>query len=319
MPPPMMRRTRPCAGAGASARDAPACRPCSARAAAACWPGRARPRRRRSPRAGWCATSSSIERPLRGRAQPQPLLQRPRRAGGRSGWPWHASSDPTRMIALQSMQSSSFQITTPAARRSPTAPARSSGCGAPRPGRSPRRSRAPAPARRGSMASSCSTRTCAARPSSPGTPPRKRPTSPAPCGRVLEPPGRAEMALDPFAHHRLGDRPHVELGIERARHAFDHHHGLLQQQQLRPRPHVEQAGDLEQQRQQLRHRDFVGGAVVDRLADGADRLREALDRMMRRHVAGLEMHLGGAVIVAGDEAVEDLGEEAPLLRRRAGP
>ena len=33
-----------------------------------------------------------------------------------------------------------------------------------------------------------------------------------------------------------------------------------------------------------------------------------------RHVAGLEMHLGGALIVAGDEAVEDLGEEAALLR-----
>ena len=56
--------------------------------------------------------------------------------------------------------------------------------------------------------------------------------------------------------------------------------------------------------------------VVDRLADRADRLREALDRMMRRHVAGLEMHFGGAVIVARDEAVEDLGEEAPLLRRQ---
>ena len=26
------------------------------------------------------------------------------------------------------------------------------------------------------------------------------------------------------------------------------------------------------------------------------------------------MHLGGALIVAGDEAVEDFGEEAPLLR-----
>jgi hypothetical protein len=34
-----------------------------------------------------------------------------------------------------------------------------------------------------------------------------------------------------------------------------------------------------------------------------------LDRMMRRHVAGLEMHLGGAVIVARDEAVEDFGEK----------
>ena len=120
--------------------------------------------------------------------------------------------------------------------------------------------------------------------------------------RTLKPADRAEIALDPFAHHRLGGLPHVELGIEAARHALDHHHGLLQQHQFGPRPHVEQAGDLEQQRQQLRHRDFFGGAIVDRLADGADRLREILDRMMGRHIAGLEMHFGDAAIVAGDEA-----------------
>ena len=33
-----------------------------------------------------------------------------------------------------------------------------------------------------------------------------------------------------------------------------------------------------------------------------------------RHVARLDMHLGDALIVAADEAVEDLGEEALLLR-----
>jgi hypothetical protein len=43
---------------------------------------------------------------------------------------------------------------------------------------------------------------------------------------------------------------------------------------------------------------------------------KALDRMMRRHVARLEMHLRGAVIVARDEAVEDLGQETALLRRQ---
>ncbi len=53
---------------------------------------------------------------------------------------------------------------------------------------------------------------------------------------------------------------------------------------------------------------------MNRLADGADRLGKALDRMLRRHVAGLEMHLGGAVIIAGDEAVEDFRQEPPLLR-----
>ena len=53
---------------------------------------------------------------------------------------------------------------------------------------------------------------------------------------------------------------------------------------------------------------------MDRLADGADGLREILHRVMCRHIAGLEMHLGDAAIVAGDEAQKNLGEEAPLLR-----
>ena len=96
--------------------------------------------------------------------------------------------------------------------------------------------------------------------------------------------------------------------------ALDDDHGLLQQHQLRARLHVEQAGDLEQQGQQPRHRDLVGGARVDRLADGADRLREILDAVDVRHVARLEMHLGDALVIARDEAVEDLGQEAALLQ-----
>jgi hypothetical protein len=88
----------------------------------------------------------------------------------------------------------------------------------------------------------------------------------------------------------------------------------LQQQQFGPRTHVEERGDLEEQRQQLRHRDFVGRPVVDRLADGADRLGEILDRVMRGHIARLEMHFGDADTSSGDEAVEDFGEKAPLLR-----
>src|SRR5262249_41851297 len=47
-------------------------------------------------------------------------------------------------------------------------------------------------------------------------------------------------------------------------------------------------------------------AIVDWLANGADRLGEILDRMPRRDIASFEMNLGGAVIVAGDEAMEDL-------------
>ena len=39
---------------------------------------------------------------------------------------------------------------------------------------------------------------------------------------------------------------------------------------------------------------------MDRLADGADRLCEAFDRVVPRHIAGLEVDRGGAVIVAVD-------------------
>ena len=63
----------------------------------------------------------------------------------------------------------------------------------------------------------------------------------------------------------------------------------------------------------------LAGRSMDRLADGAQGLREQLDGMLPRHVARLEMHLGHAPVVAGDEAVQDLGEEAPLLERRAAP
>ena len=52
---------------------------------------------------------------------------------------------------------------------------------------------------------------------------------------------------------------------------------------------------------------------MQRLADRAQRLRELLDRMMARDIARLEMHLGDAPIVPGDEAIEDFGEKAALL------
>src|SRR5204863_5404022 len=49
------------------------------------------------------------------------------------------------------------------------------------------------------------------------------------------------------------------------------------------------------------------------LADRADCLRKARNRMMRRHVTCLEMNLGGAAVIAGDEAIKDFGEEPPFL------
>ena len=53
---------------------------------------------------------------------------------------------------------------------------------------------------------------------------------------------------------------------------------------------------------------------MNRLANGADRLREAFHRMVPRNITGVEMHLGRPVIVARDEAKQDFREEAPLLR-----
>ena len=131
--------------------------------------------------------------------------------------------------------------------------------------------------------------------------------------RGLELGARAEGLLHPLLHHRLGHDPHVQLGIEAAADALDHHHGLLQEQQLGPRLHVEHLGILEQLAQQLCHGDLAGGTVHDRLADGAQGLGELRHRMLARHVARLEMHLGDAGVVAVEKAVENLGEEARLL------
>ncbi len=95
--------------------------------------------------------------------------------------------------------------------------------------------------------------------------------------------------------------------------AFNHHHGLLQQHQFDPCLHVEQRGDLEEEGQEFRHRDLVGGARMDRFADGPDGLREILDLMDARHVAGLEMHLGDPAVISLDEAIKDFSEKPPLV------
>ena len=47
---------------------------------------------------------------------------------------------------------------------------------------------------------------------------------------------------------------------------------------------------------------------------GLLRLRERLDRVVRRNIAGLEMHPGDTVVVPADEAPQDFGKVAPLGR-----
>jgi len=106
-------------------------------------------------------------------------------------------------------------------------------------------------------------------------------------------PNRAEIALDPFAHHGIGDLPDVEFWIETARDAFDHHHGLLQQDQFGSGPHVEQAGDLKQQASTAWPSKFLRAV---RLWIGSPMARMACAKFstecMSRHVASLEMHFG---------------------------
>ncbi len=89
---------------------------------------------------------------------------------------------------------------------------------------------------------------------------------------------------------------------------FDQHHRLLQQQQLRLGLHLELLGDLKQLRQQLRDRNLVQRQIEDRLADRAAGLRERVDRAPARDVARLEMHLGDAPVVAGQEADQHVRE-----------
>ena len=99
---------------------------------------------------------------------------------------------------------------------------------------------------------------------------------------------------------------------------------------LRPRPCLLQhdhsirvacrkSRDLEQQSQQLGHGNFVGAARMDRFANGADRLGKVGHPIMRRDISRLEMHFSHPLIVAGDEAEEDLRRENGAPSCRAAP
>ena len=123
----------------------------------------------------------------------------------------------------------------------------------------------------------------------------------------------AEVFLDPFAHHGLRRRPHIEMGIERAADAFDHDHGFLEHDEFGAGAHIEQAGNLEEEGEEFRHGNLVGRALVDRLANGADGLGEIIDRMAGGDVTRFEMDFGDAAVIAGDEAEQNFREETALL------
>ncbi len=107
------------------------------------------------------------------------------------------------------------------------------------------------------------------------------------------------------------------IRIDAAGHALHRHHGLLQQHQLGPQAHVEQGGDLEQLAEDAAHRHLLGGMAEDRLAHRPDRLGEGLHRVVRGHIAGLEVHPGDPLVVALQEAPQDLGQVAPFGRAEA--
>ena len=83
--------------------------------------------------------------------------------------------------------------------------------------------------------------------------------------------------------------------------------------------HVEIAGDREQPVEHLADRHVLDRQAAHRLADRAQRGRELGDIVVRGHVLRLEMDFGDAAVVAGDQAVEDLGEPDAARAGRSGP
>ena len=120
----------------------------------------------------------------------------------------------------------------------------------------------------------------------------------------------AHVHADPFLGHRAGGFPDVEIRIQAPAHALHHHHGLLQQHQLRLRFHVEAARGFEQLAQQPRDGDITGGAAEDRLADGTQGLGKRLDRVLRRHESEFVVQLRHLAIIALQKARQRAGHEA---------
>ena len=105
--------------------------------------------------------------------------------------------------------------------------------------------------------------------------------------------------------------------MELGRQPLDHHHGLLQQQQVRLGLHVEIAGDGEQPVEHLADRKLAHRLAAHRLAHRAQGRGEFVDRVMRGHILRLEMDFGDAAVVAGGQAIEDFGQ--PLPRAAVDP
>ena len=121
----------------------------------------------------------------------------------------------------------------------------------------------------------------------------------------------SQLVADPVLHERTRHVPHIDAGVQRGGQPFDHHHRLLQQQQVRLGLHIEIARDREQPVKHLADRQFAHRLATHRLAHGAQRGRELIHRVIARHILRLEMDLGDAAVIARGQAIEDLGEPEP--------
>ena len=56
---------------------------------------------------------------------------------------------------------------------------------------------------------------------------------------------------------------------------------------------------------------------MNRLANGADRLRKIINRVAWRHIARFEMHFGNTAIIACDKAQQNFCKKAALFHAKA--
>ena len=117
----------------------------------------------------------------------------------------------------------------------------------------------------------------------------------------------AAVLAHPLLDQRARQGPDIGFGVEPPADPLDQHHGLLQQQQLRLRLHLELLGHMKQLRQEAGDRDLVQRPAEDRLADRAAGLGESVDRAPPRHITGVEMHLGDPPVIAGQKAEQHVG------------
>jgi len=125
---------------------------------------------------------------------------------------------------------------------------------------------------------------------------------------------RPHLFVHPFFGHGAGRFPNVEIGVQPTAHPFHHHHGLLQQDQLRLGLHVETARGLEQLRQKPGDRNVARALAEDRLADGAQRLGKGLARMTGGHEGELVMQVGDAPVIARQKSRQRARHEAAHAR-----